>query len=477
MKNLKFDIVFIGGGAGGLFGASVAKALGAKACIIDKKRLGGDCTWYGCVPSKALLKSSQVACLLKNASQFGLKTSGALEFEYGSVMDHVRDVVNDIAKHHEPEDFQKRGIEIIIGTPEFTGPLTLKVNGDIVRAKKFVICTGSHPLVPPIEGLSDIDYHTNETIFSLNELPESMIVLGGGPIGIELSQALHRLGVKVSVVEMMDRILFREDEDVARILEKQLIKDGLTLYTGEKAVKFTKTGDANTVVLENKQGVKKEISAESILVAVGRSPNVHGLDLEKAGVEYDAKGLKVNDFLQTTNPKIFGCGDVAVKYQFTHVASYTASVAVRNALFRRVVWQKVNFDNVTWATFTDPELSHLGLTEQEARVLDRNIKVYTSPYTGSDRSATDLEKDGLVKIITNKKDRIVGAHIVGSHAGELMQGLLIAKSQKIPLSKIAGTMFIYPTLSELIKKTAAQPLVAKANHPVVKGLIKLMKEI
>jgi pyruvate/2-oxoglutarate dehydrogenase complex dihydrolipoamide dehydrogenase (E3) component len=331
--------------------------------------------------------------------------------------------------------------------------------------------------VPPIDGLKEIPYLTNENVFDLQKLPESLIVLGGGPIGCELAQALSRLGVKITIIEMAERILIREEQDLSKYIEDQFRRDGIRLVTGKKAVKFIKDNNRVGVIVEDRDRKQEKINAENVLVAVGRAPNVEGLDLDKANVEYSPKGIKVNDYLQTTNPDIFACGDIAGPYQFSHVAAYQAGVCVRNALFKRIVWQKVNYSNMTWATFTDPELAHLGLTEQEAYEKSLKIKVYTTPYANSDRATTDVEKEGLLKVITDEKGLILGAHIVGANAGEIIQGFLIAKSQKIPLSKLAQTMFMYPTLSELIKKTAAKPLVEKGNKPLVKLLLKILKDI
>jgi pyruvate/2-oxoglutarate dehydrogenase complex dihydrolipoamide dehydrogenase (E3) component len=476
MKELSFDIVCIGGGAGGLFAASVAKALGAKTCIIDKTRLGGDCTWFGCMPSKAVLKSSQVAHLIQKSADYGLKLNGA-SINTDGVMKHVRSIVAEIATHHEPQDLRKRGIEVLLAQGHFIDGQTFELPDQRIKAKKFIICTGSHPVVFPIPGLKEVGYLTNETVFSLDKLPKSLIVLGGGPIGIELSQALGRLGVKINLIEMMDRILIREEKEISAFVENQLKADGLSLFTGRKAVRFRKEGNAKIVTVEDKNGKKEDIASEEVLVAIGRAPNLEGLNLEKAGVEYTPKGIKLNEYLQTTNTNIFASGDVASPYQFSHVAAYQASIAVRNALFKRLAWAKVNYNNVTWATFTDPELAHLGLTEEEARKQYSDIKVYTTPYTNADRAVTDVEKQGLLKVITDRKGLILGAHVVGANAGEIIQGFLIAKSNKIRLAKLAQTLYIYPTLSELVKKTAAKPFVEQGKNPLIKFLIKLMKNI
>ncbi len=472
-----FDIVIIGGGAGGLFAASVANGLGAKACLIEKNRLGGDCTWYGCMPSKALLKSAQVANLLKRYSEFGLSIPNNFTVATDKVMAHVRDVVDEIATHHPAQVFEKRGIKVVFGAPQFIGQQNIEVNNQKISSQRFILCPGSHPVIPPIEGLEGLNYLTNENIFDLEKLPESLIVLGGGPIGVELSQGLNRLGVKISIVEMMERILFREDREAAQVLESKLTQEGIRILSGKKAIKFVKKENKVFVTLEDKSRSIEEISAENILVALGRAPNLEGLELSKAGIEYTKTGIKVNEYLQTTNENIFACGDIVGPYMFSHVAAYQAQVCVRNALFKRLAWQKVNYQNVAWATFTEPEVSRLGLTEEEARQRHKKVKVYKTEYGASDRAVTDVEKKGLVKVITDKKGYILGAHIAGSQASEIMQGFLIAKSLKVPLERLSQVLFIYPTLSELVKKVAAKPLLEKVNNPAIRLLLRILKKV
>src|SRR3989339_67550 len=472
----QYDVVVIGGGAGGLFAASVANALGARTCIVEKTRLGGDCTWFGCVPSKALLKSAQVYRYINNLPKYGLKFKNNVDVDANKVMSHVRGIVDEIATHHPHEVFEKRGIDIIIGPPAFVDKTSIKVNHEILTGKKYILCTGSRPDIPPIEGLGEIDYLTNENIFELEALPRSMIVLGGGPVGLELSQAMNRLGVDVTIVKRSKGVLPRDDVDVVKVLEESLKKEGVKILTGKKTVKFKKTEKGVVVTLESSDGSKQEIEAERVLIATGRVPNLEGLALENAGVKYDQAGLEVNDYLQTTNPNIFACGDIASRYKFSHVAAYQASVSVRNALFKRVAWSKVDYSNVAWATFTDPEIAHLGQTEEEVVRSGKKYKVYTNEYTGSDRSVTDIEKQGFVKIITDNKGILLGAHIAGANAGEVIQGFLIAKSLKIPVTKLTRVMYIYPTLSELVKKTAAKPLLEKMDNPLIKLLLKILRK-
>ncbi len=469
-----FDVVVLGGGAGGLFAASGAAALGAKTCMIEKNKLGGDCTWYGCMPSKALLKSAHALALVKRLKDFGI-SSGDTRYDTGKAMSHVRDIINKVSTHHPAEVFEKRGIRVIFGNPKFIDNKTIEVNGERISAKRFIIATGSHPVVPPIPGLKEVDFLTNETVFDLNTLPKSMIVLGGGPIGVELSQAFSRLGVEVSIVEMLGRILFREDFETADVLTNVIKRDGIKIFTGKKAVKFRKENGQVIVTLEDKDKNISEIKAEKVLVAVGRAPNVQGLDLEKAGVEHEKTGIKVNEFLQTSQANIFACGDVVGPYLFSHIAAYQAALAVRNSLLP-LLRQKVNYESVPWATFTDPELAHLGLTEEEAREKYevRDLKIYRSYLKETDRAVTDMEEDGLAKVICDKKGYILGAHIVGANAGEIIHEYVIAKAERLTIGKLSSTIHIYPTLAQVVKKTADQYLLEKLGSPLLKNIAKFL---
>ncbi len=471
-----FDVVVLGGGAAGLFAASGTQGLGAKTCMIEKNKLGGDCTWYGCIPSKALLKSAHALSLAKRLKSFGI-SSGDSQYDTSKVMSHVRDIINTVSTHHPAELFEKRGIKVIFGSPKFVDSRTVEVNGERIFSKRFIIATGSHPVVFPIPGLKDVDFLTNETVFDLNTLPKSMIVLGGGPIGIELSQAFSRLGVEVSIVEMLDRILFREDFEASEILVNVLKKDGIKIFTGKKAVKFRKENGHTIVTLEDKDKNISEIRGERVLVAVGRAPNTQGLDLEKAGVNYEKAGIKVSEFLQTSQANIFACGDVAGPYLFSHIAAYQAAITVRNVLFP-ILRQKVNYDSVPWATFTDPELAHLGLTEEEAKErYGQDIRVYRNYLRETDRAVTDLEEDGLAKVICDKKGYILGAHIVGANAGEIIHEYVLAKAQKLDVGKLSSTIHIYPTLSQVVKKTGDQYLLEKLNSPLIKKIGRLLMKL
>lgn len=451
-----YDLAVIGGGAAGLVAATGGAALGARTALIEKDRLGGDCTWYGCVPSKSLLRSSQIFSLAKRIGEFGISTSGTPDYDPKYVMSHVRAIAKKISTHHPPEVFEKRGIKVLFGNPRFVSSKSIDMDNKRISAKRFIICTGSHPLIPPIYGLNNMNYLTNENIFDLETLPKSIAILGGGPIGMEISQALSKLGVEVSIVEMFDRILFREDEEVARVLSNILMKNNVKIYTGRKAVQFSKDGNSVVIVAEDKHKKMSIVKADKILIAVGRAATVKGLDLEKAGVRYSNKGIEVDKTLRTSVNHIYACGDVVGPYQFSHMAEYQAIIAVGNALFP--FKQRVNYDAVPWCTFTEPELAHLGLTEEEARKTYKDIKVYRYRYAENDRAVTDLEEEGLAKVICDRRGRILGAHIVGQNAGELIHEYVLAKSAKLNIAKISSAMHIYPTLSQVVKRTGDQYL-------------------
>ncbi len=435
-----YDLIVIGGGAAGLVAATGGAALGAKTALVEKSRLGGDCTWYGCVPSKALIKASELA---KDGN-----------YNLGDIMEHVRGIVRKISEHHPAEVFEKKGIKVLFGDPKFIDSKTIGIGEKKLRAKRFILATGSHALVPHIEGLSGIDYLTNENIFDLKALPESLAVLGGGPIGVELASAFSRLGVKVYIIEMLDRLLFREDPEAAKVLQDRLVKDGVEVLTGRKAVKFQREGGLTSIALEDKENGQSVVRAEKVLVAIGRRPNIEGLDLFKAWVIYSNQTIKVDNTLRTTARNIYACGDIVGPYQFSHMAEYQAIVAVGNALFP--FKRKVDYRAVPWCTFTDPELAHVGMTEEEARKKYTTVKVYKSDYSKNDRAVTDLAEEGFAKVICGKNGHILGAHIVGRNAGEVIHEFVLAMSARLPIGSISSSIHIYPTLAQVGKSAADQ---------------------
>lgn len=476
MSVFDYDLIVIGGGGAGIVSSLLARGLGKKVALIEKRALGGECTRYGCVPSKTLIKSANLYHYAKEAGRMnmGFTAQSDALFDPTHVMAHVRDVVSGVYEGERPEVFQSKGIDVLIGSPLFKDNHHIEINGKTLSAKSFVICTGSSAFIPPIEGIHTIPYLTNESIFDLQELPQSMIILGGGPIGTELAQALNRLGVEITIVEMSDRILVREERELGEMLAEKLVAEGIGVLTGTKAVKFSQETDDIILSVEDREKKTALVRAKSVLVAVGRKTNTDGLDLEKAGVEYSAKGIKVDDTLRTTATNIYACGDVAGPYQFSHMAEYQARIATQNALLP--ITKHANYEHYIWCMFTDPELAHAGLTEDEARQAQGDkIRVYKWAYKDTDRGKTDGEDIGMSKIIVDERDRVLGAHILGSRAGDLIHEIQVIKTLGIPFYKLDSVVHIYPTFSDVIKQPAKLCYVDKLKrNPFLKLLGKFL---
>ena len=468
-----YDIVVIGAGSAGLVACKVANGLGKKTALIEKRKLGGDCTWFGCIPSKTLIKSANIAHQMTRLREFGLEPRGPVELNAANVMAHVRAVVQADADGHPPERFEAEGINVLFGAPEFLDNHSIWVGERRISSKRFVICTGSHPFVPSIEGLQDVGYLTNETIFDLEALPGSMIVLGGGPIGIELSAALNRLGVKVTVIQRSANVLEKDDRELVDRLVQTLRAEGVTILTETQVRKLSRRGGTIIVGIEGGQG-PRQIQAESLLVSVGRKPNLDGLALEKAGVEYTSNGIKVDSHLKTTAGNIYACGDVVPPYLFTHIAEYEAIVATTNACFGLPI-KKVSYDHVLWTTYTDPELAHAGLTEEQARErFGEAIRIYRWEHKNVDRARTDLAQNGLSKFVCDRKGRLLGIHILGHGAGELMHEAQLVKSLGMPFSKIASVIHAYPSYCDAVRQPAKRCYVDILKNNF---FVKLLKAI
>lgn len=450
-----YDIVIIGGGSGGLVVASAAAQLNAKVALVEKDRLGGDCLWFGCVPSKSLLHASRVAHEVKNSSRFGIYTTPP-DIQFAEATGHVQKVISTIQPNDSPERFESLGVEVIFGEGQFRDEKTFSVNGRDLKARAFVVSTGSRPKVPPIEGIEEAGFLTNEQVFSLKERPESLAVIGAGPIGCELGQAFHRLGSQVTMVSSREHILPKEDPEAALVVEKQLEADGVNLLRGVRAKKVE--------VIDGKKHLwvgDKKVIVDEILVSSGRIPNVDSLNLEAAGVKYNEQGLEVNEKLQTSNKHIYGCGDVIGGYQFTHVAGYEAGVVVQNALFFPSA--KADYRVVPWATFTEPELARVGLSEEQAKErYGDDVEVLKQEFADVDRAQAEGATEGFAKIITTRQGEILGAHIVGPSAGEIIHEVIMAMKNKLPVSALTGMIHIYPTLSEVNSKAALQ--LKKRNY-------------
>lgn len=452
----KFDIVIIGGGVGGLVTASGAAQLGARVALVDKTDLGGDCLHHGCVPTKRLVHSAKIASLSRRFDEFGLEGESP-RVNFSKVMENMRRVQDKIAINDDPDRFRKMGVEVIFGSGQFIDSHTFEVNGKRISGRRFLIATGSSPVVLPIPGLKDINPLTNVTALELNELPESIAILGAGPIGMEFAQVFLRLGSKVTVIEKMGQILPREDKELSDTLEEILTEEGIQIATCTEVKEVKSEGDKKIIEAICPTG-NKTFKVDQIMIAIGRSPNVKGLNLEAAGVKYEERsGIKVDETMRTNVKHIFACGDVAGPYAFTHVAEYQAGIVISNSLFP-FMKRKVDYRVIPWVTYTDPELGRVGLTEAEAKEKygASNISVFRFKFSEVDRSIIEGEGHGLIKIVVNKKKRILGAHLLGPHSGELLHEFVLAMKENLPITSISQTIHVYPTTSQAVKRVCDQ---------------------
>jgi dihydrolipoamide dehydrogenase len=474
MTRTQYDLTIIGGGSGGLTAARLAASLGAHVLLIDKERLGGDCLNYGCVPSKSLIHVAKVVCQAKDAAKLGL-TAADLAIDMAKITNSIQEVIGRVA---EGENVYTEGIIVKFGEVSFNSATELTLNGEKFSSRSSLIATGSRPLVPQIESLEDTGYLTNEDVFNLKQLPASLVVIGGGPIGVELGQAFERLGVTVTIIEGLDRILPREDPEVSATLAEVLRSEGINIVTN--AIFVNARHDGNQKVVTAKQGEQLlNFSAGEILLTLGRRPNIEGLHLEAAGVTFDSKGIKVNEHLQTSTPNIFAIGDVIGGYLFTHVAAYQAGVAVRNVLVP-LGKKKVDYRVLPWCTFTDPEVARVGLTPDEAKNQYKQTRIVKFPVADIDRAQAESETTGFIKLVlAGKKEEIVGAHMVGAHAGELLGELALAMRHHLALNDILNTIHAYPTMSSGIQQTAFEAYLhgasVKSNRKIVRTILKLRK--
>ena len=470
---IKTDICVIGAGSGGLSVAAGAVQMGADVILIEKSKMGGDCLNTGCIPSKALLAAGHAAHNVRTASRFGIST-GPVDVDFAKAMDHVHSVIAGIAPHDSVARFEELGCTVIQGEAKFTSPRELVADGKTIQAKRFVIATGSRAAIPPIDGLENVPYFTNETIFETKTCPDHLIIIGGGPIGLEMAQAHRQLGAKVTIIEMMT-ILPKDDHDMVDVVRTEIEASGISLYENAKTQRVELNGDQIRVVIEQ-NGADITIEGSHLLLATGRAPNVENLGLDDAGVAFDRRGIEVDARLRTTNRKIFALGDVTGGLQFTHMAGYDAGIVIRNALFRLPA--KVNHSAVPWVTYTSPELAQVGLNETTARQkFGDNIRVVTWDYAENDRARAEDATIGFIKVITTPKGRILGAGIVGRQAGELIGIWTLAISQKMKIAAMAGVIAPYPTLGELSKRVAGAwytpSLFSDRTRKIVRLLLKL----
>ena len=453
-----YDLVVIGGGSAGLVVAGGAAQLGARVALVEKKALGGDCLYTGCVPSKTFIRSARFAFDIRQARNFGFAPT-SLEFDGGhfaAITDRVARVIETVGEHDRPERFESWGVEVIFANPRFLSPSQLELTGNrlpakVITAKRFCVSTGSRPAVPPLKGLEQTGFITNEQVFNLKTLPEELIVMGGGPVGLELAQSFARFGSRVTVIEMSKRLLAREDEEVSSTITDALQSEGIRILLNQKAVSVTVTNGRKVLTIEG-DGRQQDVTADEILVATGRRPNIEGLNLEAAGVKYNKQRILTDEYLRTSARHIFAAGDVTGHFSFTHMAAYEASVVIRNALLFRPLLQKTDFRVVPWTTFTDPEVARVGLTEREAleQFGASKIQIYRSHFVDNHRAQTEEEPRGFAKIVcSGRKNEIVGAHIVGPHAGELIHEVVLAMKLRLSITALGSMIHVYPTLTQI----------------------------
>lgn len=460
----RYDLAVIGGGTAGLVSSAVSAGIGARTALVEQHKLGGECLWTGCVPSKAIIRSASVLHTLRRAADYGIDADGRADF--ARVMERVHAIIRHIEPHDSPERFRGMGVDVIEGRARFLSPEQAEVDGRRITSKRWIIATGSRTAIPPVPGLEEAGYLTHETIWSLRALPSSLLVLGAGPIGIEMAQAFARLGSQVTVVGASAQVLEREDPEIAAVLHRQLEREGITLRLGAKAMRVRKEDGAKIVAVSSAAG-DTEVRAAEILIATGRRPNVEEMGLDRLGVEVTEKGIVVDASLRTSASNTWAAGDVAGPYRFTHVADYQARIAAPNALFP--IRRKVDYRVVPWCTYTEPEVARVGLTEAEARAEWGDAAgIYRYDHESLDRALCDGEPEGLTKIVLDPKGRIVGAHVVGPRAGETIHEAVLAVRHRLKLSDLSGMIHVYPTYPESLKRTADAYLRARFSGGIAR---------
>ena len=468
MNKIKTDICVIGAGSGGLSVAAGAAQMGAKVVLIERGEMGGDCLNYGCVPSKALLAAAGAAQAVRDNGKYGIAPHKP-EIDFAAVQVHVKDVIAQIAPHDSQERFEELGVDVLRAHAEFTGPRTVQAGDIEITAKRFVVATGSSPAIPPIDGLADVPYMTNETIFDMPEQPEHLIIIGGGPIGCEMAQSHRRLGCRVTVLEMFS-IMPKDDPELVDFVRQRMVAEGVDIREGASVEAVR--NDQGRISVTTSDGV---VEGSHLLVAVGRRPNIEGLGLEAAGIETDRAGVKVSARLRTSNKRVYAIGDVVGGFQFTHQAGYQAGIVIQNLLFRLPA--KTNDSSIPWVSYTAPELAHVGLSAEQLMAQDPKGTVLRSSFEDNDRARATRENDGIIKVMVDRKGKIKGASIVGPHAGELLQPWILAISQKLAIRAMTGFRAPYPTLGEINKAVAGSyytpSLYSSRTQKLVRMLMKL----
>ena len=466
MARFDFDLGVIGGGAAGLTVTAGAARLGVKTLLIEREpSLGGDCLHYGCVPSKTLIHTAAVYHAMRHARRYGLPEINLPPVDFRMVAERIRSVIDTIQQHDSVERFCGLGAKVAFGEAQFTDEHTVHLGGKPHTAARWVIATGSSPMMPPVEGLQATPFLTNREIFSLDQLPSSLIVLGAGPIAIEMAQAFSRLGTRVEVVQRSGQILSKEDQDLAALAMAALQAEGITFHLNSKVLRVRNLGSERELVYQDPNGKEHTLRASALLVALGRSVNVAGLGLEGIGVEFDAKGIAVDNRLRTSQQHIFAAGDVLGSHLFTHAAGYEGSVVITNAVFR--LPRKVDYTWLPWCTYTEPELASIGMNEKRAQAAGLEYTVWTEEFANNDRSLAEGEERGRIKLLLDRKGKPLGVQIFGSHAGELLGAWVAAVNGKIKLATLAAAIHPYPTLGEINKRVAGKMLGEKLFSPRV----------
>lgn len=479
MAEYDFDLIIIGSGAAGLTIASGAAQLGVKVLLIEKeKQMGGDCLHYGCVPSKTLIKCAKVRHQMKTADSYGLPAPTLEPVDFSKVASHIQSVIDTIQPHDSPERFEGLGAAVRFGIASFRDPHTISLNPleggtpEHISGKIIVIATGSTPSKPPFKGLDQVEYITNETVFSQKTLPNTLTVIGGGPIAVEMAQSFQRLGSQVTLLQRSAHILSKEDADMAEIIETSLRKDGVTIVTNTSIEEVSQHSDQISVTYGTKEGSSQTVISEKLLVALGRTPAVEALHLKNTGVEYSKKGIPVDEKMRTNVPHIYAVGDITGKHQFTHAAGYEGSIVIANAIFKMP--RKADYTLLPWVTYSDPELASIGYNEKRAQQADIKYTVHTESFASNDRALAENQPEGKLKLLKDQKGRIIGVQIAGIHAGELINEWVAILGGKVSLSTLAGAIHPYPTVSEINKKIAGTILSEKVFSPFTRKVLRTL---
>ena len=471
-KSFDYNLIVLGAGSAGLVSSYIAAAVKSKVALIEKHKMGGDCLNTGCVPSKALIRSAKMLSYARRAREFGFEKT-EVKFNFAEVMERVQSKIAEIEPHDSVERYTDLGVEVIQGEARIVSPWAVEVEGRTLTTRSIIIATGARPLIPPVKGLEQVDYLTSDNLWELRELPKKLVILGGGPIGSEMTQAFARLGSEVTQIEMGPRIMPREDPEVSIFVEEKFKNEGVRVLTGHQALEVQRENQRQWLLCRNAEGDVK-IEFDRLLIAVGRKANVSGFGLEELGIELNPQGTVSTDpFLRTRYPNIFACGDVAGPYQFTHTSAHQAWYASVNALFGQFKGFKVDYRVIPWCTFTDAEVARVGINESEAREKSIPYEVTRYGIDDLDRAIADSENDGWVKVLTQPgTDKILGVTIVGHHAGDLLAEYVLAMKYKLGLNKILGTIHIYPTLAEMNKYAAGEWKRAHAPEKLLRWISK-----